>query len=161
MCNQEKEVKAVVNIDIETLKEEASRTRRIEARAEMMKALPAVISACAPIVDSLTKVAISRHETLGSRLSEIELDQAERGQGALDLIVELGREFGVFENLSRLIKSEVDFDVAYNEKEIRDLQNKEENDDNDDNDDTPQRPRHKVGYKDIKRARKKGKVCKG
>jgi len=133
MCNQEKEVK--VSNDLNELKEDVLRTQRLQARVEMMRSLPAVISAFTPMIESIAKVSISRHETLGSRLAEIELDQANRGQNTVDLIVDICKEFGILENIGRLFHSETELQLAINNKEIEALEKGFDNDDDDDNDD--------------------------
>lgn len=137
MCNQKEEVKVNhVHIDIDALREEASRTRRMEAKAEMLKALPAIISSFAPIVESIAKVQTSRHETLGSRLVDVELDLASRGDNIIETMIDLGKEFGIFDNIQRLMESETDLQIAINQKEIADLNKIDDNDDdNDDADD--------------------------
>lgn len=118
MCNQKEEVE--VEVENEEL-----HTRRLEARAEMLQALPAVISSLAPIVDAVAKVSISRHETLGGRLAEIELDTNQRSDSFLDRLIDLGREFHVFSNLERMLESDVNLEIAENDRTIRDLKNSE------------------------------------
>lgn len=165
MSNQKEEV--------EVSNSEELRTRRLEARAEMFQALPAVISSLAPIVESIAKVSTSRHETLGSRLAEVEIDRANRGDSLIETLIDLGREMNLFENLARLVESDCDLEIAENRKTIRDLDTEEDDDDNDDvidddndddnNDDDdddviPDRSfrSNTTGYRDLERCRCKG-----
>jgi hypothetical protein len=137
MCNQVKEVK----VDSSTSNAEELRTRRVEARSEMFNALPAVIAAFNPIIDSFAKAEVSRHSTLGSRLAEIELANAERGNDFVNQMIDIAREFGIFDNIKRLMDSETDLQLAINQKEIEALEKGLDNDDDviddddDDNDD--------------------------
>ena len=117
MCNQEEEVK----VNPETSNEEL-RTRRAEAKAEMLQSLPALVSSLSPIVDALAKVEISRHETLGSRLIDSEIDRAQRGSDLFERLVDLGREFHIFHNIGRMVESDCNLEIAENEKTIRDLE---------------------------------------
>jgi hypothetical protein len=118
MCNQVKEVK----VDSSTSNAEELRTRRVEARSEMFNALPAVIAAFNPIIDSFAKAEVSRHSTLGSRLAEIELANAERGNDFVNQMIDIAREFGIFENIGRLFESETQLQLAINQKEIEALE---------------------------------------
>ena len=101
------------------LRRDSLRTRRIEARRDMIQALPQVLEASAKVIDSIATSRNAHISGCGGRYAEVVLAEHQAGVTFMNRLLSIAEESGVVEAAAGAFKAACDASIANSKEEVR------------------------------------------